>query len=212
MATTVDTPEKKTAPSTSPAVVGLLAGLFAALGGVVLAFGGPLAGLAVVMVGVAAFVVLRNMEIGLWGVIAVVCLLPFATLPVDIGLTPTFLDVALGAVVGIWTLRLATGQQRTIVTTPLTIPLIVFMLVAVFAFIFGLSNGPLTPRLVRRFAELMLSLGFVLVVIDYCRDWERLERLVKVLILAGAAAALIGIVLWLLPDETANNALNALQR
>lgn len=212
MATTVETPERKKAPSTSPAVIGLLAGLFAALGGVVLAFGGPLAGLAVVMVGVAAFVVLRNMEIGFWGVIAVVCLLPFATLPIDIGLTPTFLDVALGAVVGIWTLRLATGQQRTIVTTPLTIPLIVFMLVAVFAFIFGLSNGPLTPTLVRRFAELMLSLGFVLVVIDYCRDWERLERLVKVLILAGAAAALIGIVLWLLPDETANNALNALQR
>lgn len=212
MATTVDTREKKPAPSTSPAVIGLLAGLFAALGGVVLAFGGPLAGLAVVMVGAAAFIVLRNMEIGLWGVIAIVCLLPFATLPVDIGLTPTFLDVALAAVVGIWVLRFATGQQRTLVTTPLTIPLIVFMLVAVFAFIFGLSNGPLTPTLVRRFAELQLSLGFVLVVIDYCRDWERLERLVKVLILAGAAAGLLGIVLWLIPEETANTALNTLQR
>lgn len=212
MATTIETPKPKNAPSTSPALIGLLAGLFAALGGVVLAFGGPLAGLAVVMVGVAAFVVLRNMEIGFWGVIAIVCLLPFATLPVDIGLTPTFLDLALGAVVGIWVLRFATGRQRTIVTTPLTVPLIVFMLVAVFAFIFGLSNGPLTPTLVRRFGELLLSLGFVLVVVDYCRDWERLERLVKVLILAGAGAALIGIVLWLIPEETANTALNALQR
>lgn len=212
MATTVEVREEKKGSSTSPAVIGLLAGLFAALGGLVLAFGGPLAGLAVVMVGVAAFVVLRNMEIGFWGVIGVVCLLPFATLPVDIGLTPTFLDVALGAVVGIWALRFATGQQRTIVTTPLTIPLIVFMLVALFSFIFGLSNGPLTPTLIRRFAELMLSLGFVLVVIDYCRDWARLERLVKVLILVGAAAALLGIVLWLIPEETANAALNALQR
>lgn len=212
MATTVETPEKNSAPSTSPAVIGLLAGLFAALGGVVLAFGGPLAGLAVVMVGAAAFVVLRNMEIGFWGVIAIVCLLPFATLPVDIGLTPTFLDVALGAVVGIWVLRFATGQQRTIVTTPLTVPLVVFMLVAIFAFIFGLSNGPLTPTLLRRFAELLLSLAFVLVVIDYCRNWERLERLVKVLILAGAGAALIGVALWLIPEETANTALNALRR
>lgn len=213
MATTVEAPkEKKRSTGISPAVVGLLAGLFAALGGVVLAFGGPLAGLAVVMVGAAAFVILRNMEIGFWGVIAVVCLLPFATLPVDIGLTPTFLDVALGAVVGVWVLRLATGQQRTILTTPLTIPLIVFMLVALFSFIFGLGNGPLTPTLIRRFAELMLSLGFVLVVIDYCRDWERLERLVKVLIVAGAAAALLGIILWLMPEEVANTALNALQR
>ena len=196
----------------SPALIGLVAGLFAAFGGLILAFGGPLAGLAVVFVGVAAFVVLRNIEIGFWGVIGIICLLPFATLPVDIGLTPTFLDVALGAVVGIWLLGFVTGRQRTIITTPITVPLIVFMIVAVFAFIFGLSNGPLTPTLLRRFAELLLSLGFVLVVVDYCRNWERLERLIQVLILAGAVAALIGIVLWLIPDDTANTLLNALQR
>ena len=197
---------------TNPLSLGLLAGILAVVGGVVLAFGGPLAGLAIVLAGVTALIVLRDIEMGFWAVIGVITLLPFATLPVDIGLTPTFLDLALGAVVGIWVLRLVSGRQRSIVNSPLTLPLVLFIIIAVFAFVFGLSNGPLTPTLLRHFAELLLSLGFVLVVVDYCRNWHRLERLVKVLLLAGAGAAAVGIFLWLLPDETANQLLNYLQR
>lgn len=196
----------------SPWLIGLLAGLTAAAAGVVLAFGGPLAAAALVVAGVAAVVVLRDIEMGFWGVIAVITLLPFATLPVDIGITPTFLDVALGAVVGVWVLQLVSGKQRTIVTAPVTVPLLVFIIIAVFGFIFGLSHGPLTPNLLRHFAELLLSLGFVLVTVDYATTTRRLARLVQVLLLASAAAALLGIVLWVLPDDTANIALNALQR
>ena len=124
-----------------------------------------------------------------------------ATLPIDIGITPTFLDVALGAVVGVWLLRLASGRQRTIVTAPITVPLLVFIVLAVFAFIFGLNNGPLTPTLLRHFAELLLSLAFVLVVVDYAQSWRHLERLVQALLLMGAVAALVGIVLWALPER-----------
>ncbi len=196
----------------SPWALGIMLGVTAVTGGVVLAFGGPLAALAILMAGAAAFVVLRDIEIGFWGVIGVVCLLPFATLPVDIGLTPTFLDLALGAVVGIWALGIVTGQQRTVITAPITVPLLLFILIAIFSFIFGLSNGPLTSSLIRRFAEIILSLAFVLVIVDYCRTWERLERLVKVVLLAGAGAAALAIGLWLLPDETANDILNMLTR
>lgn len=192
--------------------LGLGLGVTAVLAGLILAFGGPLAAAALLIAGAAGVIVLRDVEIGFWGVIAVVCLLPFATLPVDIGLTPTFLDVAIGAVVGIWLLRIATGQQRRVVTAPITLPLVVFILAAIFSFIFGLANGPLTPTLLRKFAELLLSLGFVLVVIDYCRSWERLERLVKIIILAGAGASLMAIGLWLLPEDTANTFLNMLTR
>jgi polysaccharide biosynthesis protein PslJ len=196
----------------SPWIIGLLAGLTAAAGGIVLAFGGPLAAAALIVVGVAAFVVLRDIEMGFWGVIGVITLLPFATLPVDIGITPTFLDVALAAVVGVWALQLVSGRRRTIVTAPVTVPLLVFIVIAVFAFIFGLSHGPLTPTLLRHFAELLLSLGFVLVVVDYATTTRRLARLVTVLLLASAAAALLGIALWILPEDSANTALNALQR
>ena len=192
--------------------LGIAAGATAVVGGIVLAFGGPLAAVAIILAGVAALVVLRDIEIGFWGVIAVVCLLPFATLPFDLGLTPTFLDLAIGAVVGIWALGIITGRQRTVITAPITLPLLLFIIIALFSFIFGLNNGPLTPTLLRKFAELILSLGFVLVVIDYCRTWERLERLVKAILIAGAAASAVAIGLWLLPEETANNALNFLVR
>jgi hypothetical protein len=192
--------------------LGLLIGGTAVLGGVVLAFGGPIAGAAVLLGGLTALLVLRNVELGFFAIIAVVALLPFATLPIDIGLTPTFLDLALAAVVGVWLLGIVTGQQRRIVTAPVFLPLALFIIVAVFAFIFGLGNGPLTPTLLRKFAELLLSLGFVVVVIDYCRTWLRLERLVKFLLLMGAVAAAVAIGLWLLPDDPANSALNALAR
>lgn len=192
--------------------MGLLLGGTAVFGGFVLAFGGPLAGAALFAALIVGLVVLRDIEIGFWGVILVVCLLPFATLPIDIGLTPTFLDLALGAVFAIWALGLVTGRQRTVVTSPLTIPLGIFILVALFAFIFGLSNGPLTPTLLRKFAELILSLSFVLIIIDYCTTWLRVERLVKVVIIGGAAAAAIAIGLWLIPEEAANTGLNMLTR
>ncbi len=199
-------------PTKSPLALGMLVGLTAVISGILLAFGGPLIGAAVLVAGLAAIIVLRDIEIGFWGVIGVVCLLPFATLPIDIGITPTFLDVALGAVVGVWVLGLVTGQQRTIITAPITIPLILFIIIAVFAFIFGLSNGPFTPTLARKFAELLLSIGFVLVIVDYCADWQRLERLVKVILLVGAAASAIAIGLWLLPEDMANDLLNMLVR
>jgi len=196
----------------SPLVIGLLAGLTAALAGIVLAFGGPVAGAAVALGGLGALLVLRSLELGFFAVIGVVALLPFATLPFDVGLTPTFLDFALGAAVLVWLMGIITGKQRDLVTAPVALPLILFILVAIFAFIFGLGNGPLTPTLLRKFAELLLSLGFVVVVIDYCRTWPRLERLVKFLLLMGAAAAAVAIGLWLLPDDTANTFLNALTR
>ncbi len=196
----------------SPLAVGILMGITAVLLGIVLAFGGPIAGAALLVAGVAAFIVLRDIEVGFWGVIFVVCLLPFATIPIDLGITPTFLDVALGTVVGVWLLGIVTGRQKSIITSSITLPLILFILIAIFAFIFGLPNGPLTPTLLRKFAELLLSLGFVIVIVDYCHNWERLERVTKVLLLAGAFASFIGIFFWILPDELTNELLNVLTR
>lgn len=212
---TLNTPTRPEAPSRSwqqPVLVAVLLAAFAIFGGLVLAFGGPLVALALVIAVVAGSVVLRDINIGFWGIIAVICLLPFATLPVDIGLTPTFLDLALAAFVGVWLLRLVTGRQRRIITSPVTLPLLIFLIVAVFAFIFGLQNGPFTPTLARKFAELLLSIGLVIVIVDYCRSWQTLEIGIKVVLLGGAATSLLAIGLWLLPDDTANQILNLLTR
>jgi hypothetical protein len=192
--------------------IGVAVGLGAVVTGILLAFGGPIAAAAVIGAAIALYVVFRDIEVGFWGVIAIVCLLPFATIPVDIGLTPTLLDLALGVTVGIWLFRMVTGSHRQMVSSPVTLPVIIFLIAIVFAFIFGLSNGPLTANLLRHIAELLISVGFVLVIVDYFSIWNRIERIVKVLLLAGAAAAIIAILLWILPDFTANDILNTLQR
>ncbi len=198
-------------PTRSPLALGVLAGLFAVLGGLVLAFGGPLAGAAVLVAGLAVVLVLRDIRVGFLGLVAVVTLLPFATLPFDIGITPTFLDLALAAVVLVWLLGIVSGRQQRLETGPIGLPLIAFIIVAIFAFIFGLNNGPLTPTLLRKFAELILSLFFVIVIVDYCRTWVQLEFLVKLIMLGGGAAAIVAIGFWLLAEDTTNSLLNALQ-
>ena len=192
--------------------LGLAAGVVAIVGGLVLAFGGPIAAAGLLLAILAAVIVLREIEVGFWAIVIVVCLLPFATIPVDLGLTPTLLDLALAATVGIWFLRLVTGRQQSVITAPVTLPLVIFIVLAVFAFIFGLANGPLTSNLLRHFAELIISLGFVLVIVDYFNQWNRLERMIRVIIMAGAGAAAVAILLWLLPDSTSNDILNMLQR
>ncbi|MBN1317629.1 MAG: O-antigen ligase family protein [Anaerolineales bacterium] len=197
-------------PWVSAGAVAVLCVLTAVLGGVIIIFGGPLAAAAVTAVVVVALLVLRDMQVGFMGVVGVVCLLPFAAFPVDIGITPTFLDAAMGAVIGVWALRLATGRQRRVISSPITLPLFAFLLVAVFSFVLGLQHGALTSYLLRHFAEMMLSIGFAIIVVDYCRSWERVERIVYILILGASAAAVVGIGLYFLPDELANSVLSKL--
>lgn len=192
--------------------LGILIGLGSAGAGIVLAFGGPIAIAAIILAIVASYVVLRNIEFGFWGIVVVVCLLPFATIPVDVGLTPTLLDLALGVTIGIWLFQKASGRDQRVRSSPVTLPILLFLIVIIFSFIFGLANGPLTANLLRHFAELLISIGFVLVIVDYFSTWVRLENIVKVLMAAGAGAATIAILLWLLPDFTANDLLNSLQR
>lgn len=182
------------------------------VGGVVSGFGGPIAAAGLILAVVATLVVLRDIEFGFIGIIIVICLLPFGTIPIDIGVTPTLLDLAMAATIGVWLLGVVTGTRKSLITTPLTLPLLIFILVTIFAFIFGMGNGPLTSNLLRHFAELILSIAFVFVVIDYFSKWNCLERFVKVIMLAGAAAAFAGILLWFLPDLLANDILNSLQR
>jgi polysaccharide biosynthesis protein PslJ len=194
----------------SPPLLGLTAVSAAVLIGLLLAWGGPLAGAGVVLGLTAVVLMLRNIDLGFAAVIGVICLLPFATLPVDVGLTPTFLNLALIGAVGAWGWQIASGQRRQVVIAPITLPLIIFMLVALFAFTNGLQYGPLTPTLLRRFVELLVGVGFALVVIDYCRHWSQVERLTKLFLKAGTGTAVIGIFIWLLPPHTTEAVLNGL--
>jgi polysaccharide biosynthesis protein PslJ len=53
-------------------------------------------------------------------------------------------------------------------------------------------------------------MAFALVLVDILRTPEQIRRLTTIIMLAGTAAALVGIILWLMPDQLAENSLSRL--
>jgi len=153
-----------------------------------------------------------NIEIAYWGVIGIVTLLPFASLPFNIGFVPTFLDLALVMLFFVWLMPIVLGQQEHLVVTPLGALVLAFALLAIGAFVAGLSHGTLDKYLLRHFAEVLLSIALFYLVVNTVQDSARLERLIRVLILAATAEAVIGIVLYVLPDDLTMTLLSALGR
>ena len=183
----------------------------AVAGGYLLAEVGPLYAAAGIVALVVALWMLQEIEFAYWAVIGVVCLLPFASFPFSIGFTPTFLDAALGALFVAWLLQLMSGTQREFITTELGGPVLAFLLLALAAFVLGLSHAPLTSYIIRHFGEIVLSVLLFFLVINTVRTPDRLEMLVRALIICAFGAALLGTVLYFIPDAWAMEALSALR-
>jgi O-antigen ligase len=161
---------------------------------------------------VGGLLLLRNTQWGLMAIVGLICLLPFGALPFKIGFTPTFLDLAMIAVYFVWVVRIATGKAGRFIGTALGAPIIVFMLLACASFVAGLAHASLTSYILRHFVELLLSIGLFFVVVNCVRTQKQLRLLVTVIILAGFGAALIGVLLYVIPSEWSIRLLSALGR
>ena len=180
--------------------------------GAILGFLGPLLTVAVVVGCVGTVLMLRDVQWDFYAVVAVSSLLPFGALPFRIGFTPTFLDVVLAALFFVWLMRLITRRQQDFLTSPLAGPVAVFMILAVVAFVAGLSHAPLTSFVLRHFAEILLGIAMFFATINTVRTLSRVENILRVLILGGFAAAVIGIVLYFIPREWSIQLLSGLGR
>jgi polysaccharide biosynthesis protein PslJ len=194
------------------AAVVLLLILVAIGGGWLIAELGVLVVAVLLMGAVYAIAVLWDLEFAYLGVIGVVALLPFGALPFSIGFTPTFLDLALLALFGAWLLPFLLGEEQRVIGTPVGASVIAFALIAVAAFVAGLSHGALTSYLIRHFAEVLLSIAVFFLIVNTVRDVGRLGRLMRWFILLSSAAALLGIVLYVLPESLVIQMLSALGR
>lgn len=157
-------------------------------------------------------VVLAHRTLALAGVVAVVGLLPFAAIPLNVGFNPTLLDLALGAVYLIWVMRLVTRQnQGSALASPLAIAVVLFMGLAVVAFCVGLTQGMPSKNQIRTFGELVLAAGLFVVVLDLVRDAVTLRRVVRLVVGVCATAAAIGLLLYVLPDSLQMQLLSTLR-
>lgn len=186
-------------------VLALLVGIAA---GATVALVSPLLLVAVIAGLIGGILILSSTQIGLLAVIGVATLLPFAVIPVRIGFYPTFLDVALVGFFAVWLARLCTRPEEGFLTSPLDVPLLVFVLLAGAAFVQSVSLG---SEGVRRFAEIILSLFLYIGVINTVRRREQVEQLLAALILGGGAAAAIGLFLYFIPHDLAIYLLSTLR-
>jgi hypothetical protein len=139
--------------------------------------------------------------VGLFALIALICLLPYGALPFTIGFRPNFLDLALAALFTVWLVRLITGQQRTFVASSLGVLLFAFLGWALFIFILGLRYGGLSMTVARNFLEVMLAVSLFFLVINQVRTLAQLNQVSGVIILAGGGAAALGIFFYFIPGD-----------
>src|SRR5581483_3947761 len=166
------------------------------------------------IVGVAAgVIIMTNIEYGLYAVIGVAILLPFASIPVNLGFNPTFLDLALLALFAMWFARAMTRQDPDVhfQFTFLGAPIVAFMVLAIFSFVAGMSHAGLQIAIVRHFAEILLAIATYFCIVNVVNTRARLARVIRFIILAGALSAALGILFYFLPSDLTIRTLSLLR-
>ena len=151
----------------------------------------------------------RSVRGMLAAVVAAATLLPFGTLPFKIGITPTFLELALLGLYGMLMLRgLMNGDQpiRWSVLAPFVILLGGF---SFFSFMLGWWGAP-DPLTAHNYFKLVLGVVLFFGILNAVRTAAEINWLLRTLIIAGTLAALLGIGLRFAPDPLAQRALTSL--
>jgi O-antigen ligase len=192
-------------------MVGLLAVAVGLAGGAAVAFGPIWAGFAALVALALAYALLRDTMVGLWLVVFVATILPFGTLPFKAIITPNFLELALLGLMAVWLLRLLVTPEESLELTPLGLPIIGFLGVTVFSFILG-SNGSPDSLTLHNYFKFILAVLFFFSVVNCARAPDRARMLIRLLLIGGAISALLGLLLYLTPDQAALRVLIALGR
>lgn len=163
------------------------------------------------LVGLAGLAVLfSSVQAGFVAVILIATLLPFAAVPVNVGFYPTFLDMAIGALLVLWLLRLLARPDERLQGSSINIPLLVFIALACVSFVLGTAYS-MSRDVIRHFGEIVLALLVYFAVINNVRESRHIRLFVQMLIIGGALASLIGLVLYVLPAQTNADILGTLR-
>ncbi|MFN8531686.1 MAG: O-antigen ligase family protein [Anaerolineae bacterium] len=194
-------------------IVGAGIGVIGGLVGLLIAATDPLVAAGVIFGGLIGLYIMTSLEAALYGIIAVMALFPFGTLPFKIGFTPTFMDAAMLAFLVVYLASWVTGKRTVeFKLTPVHPLIALYMAWLILAFMLGLQYGMPTSTIARQFAETLLSISMTFILVDLLRDVKLLRRLVLVIMVAVATQAVMAIVLWAMPDASAERTLIRLAR
>ena len=151
----------------------------------------------------------RSIHSMLTATVLVATLLPFGTLPFKVGLTPALLELALLALYAMLVVRSLADPERTWRWGSLAPWVILLLASSFFSFIIG-SNGSPDSLLLHNYFKLLLGICLFWGVQNALDSLEQARWWLRLLILAGWAAALLGIGLRFAPDTLALRFLTAL--
>ncbi len=173
---------------------------------------GPVIALALALAVIGGVLVFLDTHWAFVALVGVAFVLPFATLPFSIGFKPSFLDVALGALFFVWIVKLVTGQERTFLASPIGLLVGLFMLLALFSFVYGMTHSRATSFTIRRFGEILLGIGLYFVIVNTVRTQAELTWVSRWVLLASWASALIAVIFYLIPQAWTVAILDSLAR
>ena len=185
----------------SPIVAGSLAVLVGAGVGVAVGLGSPATALASSVGLAAAVAIASSLQVGLLALVAVVSLLPFAVIPIRFGVQLTVVDALLGALLVGWAVRAIAGRSRLGLPSA-TRPLVLYIGVAVAALLAGAANAPLSGPVVRGFLKYAAAILLMVAVANVVRTREQVRAVVRALVLCGALAAAVALLIQALPRPT----------
>lgn len=185
-------------------VLGLLVGmLFTAVNPLYVAAG---------IVGLFAVVaVLVNTQIGLLSFVGIACLLPFAVIPVPLGSVKlTFIDATLTGMLLVWLGRTLSRPGERLQVGRIGGLLLVFILLAVVCFVWGTGYGT-SAETTRLFLKFINSFLLFFTVINCVGTKRHIDQIVGGWLVAGAGAAIVGLVLYFLPSGESVRILGSLR-
>ncbi len=187
----------------SPSLVAAAAALL--LGGLVggaAAFDPRYALAGLLALGMAAAMLL-SVRAGLLAVVATMTLLPFGTLPFKAIITPTLLELALAGLLLVWVVRmLARSDAYHLRMSPLGLPLLGFLGLTLFSLVLGAGGMP-DSRTLHNYLKFVLGVLLFFSMLNVVRTRDDMRVAMRLLILCGGAAALVGLLLYALHDDTA---------
>ncbi|MCL5959790.1 MAG: O-antigen ligase family protein [Chloroflexi bacterium] len=142
--------------------------------------------------------------------VAIICLLPFAVIPIRMGATPSLLELVLFLFFLVWILGFLSRREEKLIWSPLGALLLVFLIFTVFSFVLGLRQSYSTDT-VHNYFRLVLSILLFFGVINSVRTPRQVHQLVIALIVAGTVAAFLGLVLYYVNHDLAERILTSLR-
>jgi O-antigen ligase len=187
-------------------VVALLTIVVGVVAGAAVTFLPVWAGFAAVLALAGAGLLLVNTDYGIAVTLLVAIVIPFGALPFKAVITPNFLELILAALMLIWILRILARPEATLQLTALGLPLIGFLGLTLFSFLLGSNLSPDSLTL-HNYFKFFLAVLFFFSIVNCIQTRAQARWMLQALMISGTLSALVGLVLYLLPNNLAEQIL-----